>query len=242
MIHYHGSPITPQTAAIRAYRGRHAFVSFWSPQQIALAAQECQSFAVDNGAFAAWKAGKAVECWKAYYVWVAKWRRHPGFDFAVIPDVIDGTEEENDQLASLWPFEKHIGCVVWHTNESIARLKRLCENYPRVSMGSSGEYDVKTPSKFLERMYEVLPHIIDHDGYPKAKLHGLRMLNPKIFSKLPLSSADSTNAAQNIGIDDNWTGTYQPASKETRAQVIVERIESTNGACRLEIPRMEFDL
>ncbi|ELY3796825.1 hypothetical protein SMX68_004106 [Cronobacter sakazakii] len=55
------------------------------------------------------------------------------------------------------------------------------------------------------------------------------MLNPLIFTKLPLASADSTNVARNIGIDKAWSGAYAPASKETRAAVLVERIESFNS-------------
>lgn len=62
------------------------------------------------------------------------------------------------------------------------------------------------------------------------------MLNPKIFAELPLSSADSTNVARNIGIDKAWKGTYVPKSKELRAEIMVERIESLNGACRIEMP------
>lgn len=54
MIHYHGLPITPETAAAAAIGGGHAFVSFSDPRQLALAAQVCQSFAIDNGAFSAW--------------------------------------------------------------------------------------------------------------------------------------------------------------------------------------------
>jgi len=37
----------------------------------------------------------------------------------------------------------------------------------------------------------------DADGMPKTKLHGLRMLDPVIFSHMPLSSADSCNVARN---------------------------------------------
>ena len=33
--------------------------------------------------------------WDSYYRWIEAWRNHPGFDFAIIPDVIDGSEEEN---------------------------------------------------------------------------------------------------------------------------------------------------
>lgn len=235
MIHYHGGPITPDPAALRAWKARHAFISFAHKGQLGLAASECQSFALDNGAFSFWKAKKAVD-WAAYYEFVRDWRRHPGFDFAVVPDVIDGTEAENDQLAEAWPFARHEGAVVWHINESIDRLVRLAAEWPTVCIGSSGDFDVSSPARFLPRAREAIAAICDTDGYPKCKLHGLRMLNPKVFSQLPLSSADSTNVARNIGIDKAWRGTYQPSNKATRAQVLVERIEATNGACRLTIP------
>lgn len=46
--------------------------------------------------------------------------------------------------------------------------------------------------------------------------------------------ADSTNVARNIGIDKAWQkSAYAPASKETRAAVLVERIESMNSASAL---------
>ena len=72
----------------------------------------------------------------------------------------------------------------------------------------------------------------DENGIPRAKLHVLRMLDPTIFSQLPLSSADSTNVARNIGIDQRWTGPYVPQSKETRALVLIDRIEHHASAKR----------
>ena len=59
-----------------------------------------------------------------------------------------------------------------------------------------------------------------------VKLHGLRMLNPVVFGAVPLASADSTNVARNIKFDSAWKGTYTPATKEGRVDVLVERIES----------------
>jgi hypothetical protein len=238
VIHYHGGPITPATAAIKLWTARHAFVSFAHPQQMELAAEVTQSFALDNGAFSFWKVSKKTD-WDAYYDWVNQWRRHPGFDFAVIPDVIEGTEDENDLLAEKWPFPKHQGAVVWHTNESLDRLMRLARSWPLVAIGSSGEHDVSSPNKFLAHAKNAISMICDPGGYPICKLHGLRMLNHKIFSQLPLSSADSTNVAINIGRDKNWRGTYVPKGKELRASILAERIESYNGASRLE---MEDDL
>ena len=233
MIHYHGGPITPDTCALKVWTARHAFVSFAATQQMSLAASITQSFALDNGAFTFWKRGVETR-WADYYGWVNTWRNHPGFDWAVIPDVIEGTEAENDALAARWPFPKHQGAVVWHVNESIDRLRRLAAEWPRVCIGSSGEWDVTTPRRFLGRAVQAIGAICDGDNRPICKLHGLRMLNPAIFSKLPLSSADSTNVARNIGIDSAWRGTYQPRSKETRAHIMVERIEAFNSTGSLE--------
>lgn len=223
MIHYHGGPITPETCALRAWRGRHAFVSWAAPGQIELAASICQSFALDNGAFSLWKAGKPVD-WAAYYEWAGEWLQHPACDWAVIPDVIGGTEQENDDLLRAWPYG-HQGVPVWHLNESIDRLVRLAAAWPRVALGSAEDYDVSTPWKCLGRLAEALPAISNDDGVPLVKLHGLRMLNPKIVTNVPLASADSTNVARNIGIDQAWRGSYAPATKETRVDVLVERIE-----------------
>lgn len=228
MIHYHGGPITPETCAVKAWSSRHAFISFAHPYQIEVAALCSQSFALDNGAFSLWKAGKEVN-WLEYYKWVGEWHRHPGFDFAVIPDVIEGTEAENDALLREWPLRRHQGAAVWHTNESIDRLIRLAHEWPLVALGSSGEYDAANVAKLNGRLADVLPHICDDDGRPICKLHGLRMLNPKIFSQWPFSSADSTNVARNIGIEKKWKGTYLPATKEARTQVLVERVEMTNS-------------
>lgn len=233
VMHYHGGPITPTTCALKVWTGRHAFISFARPDQMTLAASVAQSFALDNGAFTFWKAQRPTD-WPGYYAWVAQWRTHPGFDFAVVPDVIEGTEEENDALAAEWPFPRHEAAVVWHVNESIARFRRLAEEWPRVCIGSSGEWDVSTPKRFLLRAKTALGAICGPDRRPICKVHGLRMLNPTIFTELPLASADSTNVARNVNLDDNWTGTYQPKKKETRAHILVERIEAQNGACALE--------
>lgn len=224
MIHYHGGPITPETCAYKAWQGRHAFVSWAHSYQIPLAAGICQSFALDNGAFSMWKVGKAVD-WNAYYDWTDHWLRHPACDWAVIPDVIGGTEAENDALIEEWPHGIR-GVPVWHLNESIDRLARIAaQGWPRIALGSAAEYDVRTPSKCVARLADALPAISDDEGRPLVKLHGLRMLSPYIIKRVPLASGDSTNVAQNIGIDKRWNGGYAPATKELRAEILAQRIE-----------------
>lgn len=84
--------------------------------------------------------------------------------------------------------------------------------------------------------------VCDRDGLPICKLHGLRMLNPEVFSRLPLASADSTNIAQNIGIDSAWRGTYAPQSKAMRARVIRERTEVNQGLIFWERQAVQAEL
>lgn len=232
MIHYHGGPITPDTCAIKAWKGRHAFISYANAGQLALASEITQSFALDNGAFTFWKTGRPID-WAGYYEFVEKWRHHPRFDFAIIPDVIDGGEKGNDELLDAWPHGVVVGVPVWHMNESDERFIRLCRNYPRVAIGSCGEYDIKYPRKCVQRLKDVIRHVVNEDGYPITKIHMLRGLNQAVFKYLPFASADSTNVARNIGLDSAWKGTYQPQSKETRASILVERIESVNSASKL---------
>lgn len=226
MIHYHGGPITPEPLARRAWQRGHAFVSFRHPRQIEVAATFAQSFALDNGAFSIWRATGAVpDSWDDYYWWAGEWLAHPACDWAVIPDVIDGTEAENDELVDAWPHG-HRGVPVWHLNESIDRLARLAaDGWPRIALGSTQQYDVSSPAKCLPRLAEAVGAISTADGMPLVKLHGLRMLNPAITERVPLSSADSTNLAMNTKHDQAWRGSYSPASKETRIDVLRERIE-----------------
>lgn len=238
MIPYHGGPITPDPCAIETWRGGHAFVSYAAPQQIGLAAEISQSFGIDNGAFTFWKTGKKVD-WAKFYEWLLPWAWHPRLDFFCIPDVIGGTERENDALIAACPFDKSRAAPVWHTNESTARLIYLAKNFPRVCIGSSGEYDVQRVAAYLVRMKKVLRAIVNEDGQPRCKIHLLRGLNPAIFTQLPASSADATTVGRNIGLDDRWKGTYQPMSKPTRAIILRERIEWYNSACRLS---PEYDL
>lgn len=240
MIHYHGGPITPETCAHRAWRGRHAFVSWWEPHQIELAAGICQSFALDNGAFAAWRKGEPIEDWRPYYEWAARWLKHPACDWAVIPDVIGGTEAENNALIDEWPHGTR-GVPVWHTNEPIDRLVMLAADFPRVALGSCAEWDVKHVRRALGRITVALTAISDN-GTPRVKVHGLRMLNPALTTVLPLSSADSTNVAFNIGHDVNWKGPYEPATKETKVDVLIERIESHPTPASLQAIPIQDDL
>lgn len=226
MIRYHGTPITPSAACQRALTGRHGLVSFRSPQQIKLVAEVCDSFMLDNGAFSAWTAGEPVTDWRSYYDWCETWLRHPGCDFAVIPDVIEGNEADNDQLLDEWPFGTTSGLPVWHLHESFVRLESLMLAYPRVALGSSGDYATPGTAAWWGRIEDAMGVFCDADGVTRVKVHGLRMMRHELVDRIPFSSVDSSSIGRNIGLDVKWKGTWIPASPETRASILAERADA----------------
>lgn len=231
MIHYHGTPIGGRNIDSSNFlMGRHALVSFYHPDDISAVLDCCQSFVLDNGAFSHWRAGKGDINFHAYIDWVEEYYRHPSFDWCLIPDKIDGNEDQNKELAIKWgETTKAKGVPVWHLHESLEYLEWLANNFEWVAFGSSGKWSVPNTEKWWKRMAEAMRVVCDDLGRPKCKLHGLRMLNPDVFTRLPLSSADSTNAAVNSGSLARF-GSYKPPTAAQRAEVIAERIEAQNSA------------
>ena len=74
-------------------------------------------------------------------------------------------------------------------------------------------------------MAETMRTVCDVHGQPIVRLHGLRMLDPKVFTEFPFASADSTNAARNVGYDVRWSGPYEPIGKAAKGIVIAGNIE-----------------
>lgn len=231
MIHYHGLPMTPAIDMVKAMRSRHAMVSFEDYRQIEDAAEVCQSVVLDNGAFSAWRAGKRYD-FSGYRIWAAHWLKHPAVEWAIIPDVIDGDHEQNAELVRQWDLNPAMSVPVYHLHEPLSYLQWLMAEFPRIALGSSGQYADPGARAWWDRMAEIMGVVCDEEGHPKVKLHGLRMLDPVLFSHLPLTSADSCNVARNIGIDGAWKGTYTPRSKWVRALVMMDRIEHHASARR----------
>lgn len=228
MIPYHGTPVGgTKVGAINFLAGRHALVPYPRKDDLYVVSEMCQSFVFDNGAFTVWKQGGKLDI-PGYMKWCEEWNKHPGFDWALIPDVIEGTEEDNDALLRDW--DKSIrGVPVYHLHESIDRLHRLACDWPTVALGSSGEWSHPGSRAWWTRMSFVMDQLCDDKGRPPCRLHGLRMLNPAVFSKLPLTSADSTNAGMNCGAKERF-GMYCPPTSGQRAAVIAARIEAINSS------------
>lgn len=191
MIHYHGTPITPQevlfTLACKAFCVSHA-----RPDNVEICHKIGQSVMLDNGAFSAWKRGHEPN-WATYYEWCDRWLDYPT-SWAVIPDVIDGGSQFQDALLKEWPHGDR-GAPVWHMDEPIDRLVRLTSEWPRVCIGSTAEYAVVMSEAWVVRMTECWNLIANHHTRT-PNVHMLRGMQCSggIF---PFSSVDSTDVAQN---------------------------------------------
>lgn len=225
VITYHGLPITPQHIAMSVLTARHALCSFAHPAQIDIAAAVTASFALDNGAFSAWRAGSPVTDWTPYYSWCGRWLAHPSCDWAIIPDVIDGDETANRALIDEWPHGDK-GVPVWHLSESLGQLVWMAERFPRVAFGSSAEYDVqRSPDRCANRLNEAFHALGFVDGRGPVKVHGLRFAGQR-WRRYPFASVDSTTVARNHGLDAVWKGSWlEHATRETRAKAIAESME-----------------
>ena len=98
----------------------------------------------------------------------------------------------------------------------------MVEGYGRLALGSSGVWSEVGTEGWWDRMGEVMDVVCDDDGRPRVKLHGMRMLNWRVFSRLPLSSADSTNSQRNslLLTKRSANQNYLPPSRGQRASVI----------------------
>jgi hypothetical protein len=235
MIHYHGSPIGGQKHnAAKFWQGRHGLVSYEYKDDLPVMMDVCKTVVFDNGAFTAWKKGRKCD-FSGYIEWCETWHRHPAWAWGLIPDVIDGSDADNDALVDEWP--KHLrGVPVYHLHEKISRLTRLAERFDMVALGSSGVWSNPGDPGWWSRMAHILDAICDEQGRPMVRLHGLRMLDNKITSRVPLASADSTNAVRN-NIRVSRFGMYVPPDDYQRAIVIADRIESHETAHIWERPK-----
>jgi hypothetical protein len=227
MIHYHGGPLGKAAQSHEFFAGRHSLISFAHRSELETMAEVSHSFVLDNGAFSVWKSGKSLDV-QGYTDWVDDWRRHPGFDWALIPDVINGSEDQNDGLIEDWPYTRD-GVPVWHLNESLDRLDRLSLRWDRVAFGSTEGMEPGS-KQFWTRIAQAMDVLCDDLGRPRCKLHGLRMLDPRIFQTIPLASADSASAATRSFMPEQRFGIYLPRKESQRANIIADRVEAYNSA------------
>lgn len=229
MIHYHGGPC-PGTRDdnVKFFKGRDCLLSYAykdaGDEQLLF--EVCRTFILDNGAFTVWRNGGKLDI-DGFYSWVDGYRKHPRFEWFLIPDVIGGTESENDRLVASCKTSfdlKHQCCPVFHLGERLERFNFFHElGYRRVALGSANGIDLKSTA-FWNEMRKIF-HYLDKELDMPFKVHGLRMLDPEIVSSFPFSSGDSSTASRNAIADINWKHRYSPISKASRAALVAEYLE-----------------
>lgn len=191
MIHYHGTPITPISELMKL-AGRNFCVSYAARSDVWRCHKIGQSVMLDNGAFSAWKSGKPTN-WKKYYLWCDEWLDYPT-TWAVIPDIIVGDSKQQDKLIEQWPHGEK-GAPVWHMHEPIKRMLRLCDEWPKVCVGSSEKYSTVMSESWIFRIDTVWNSIATRH----QRLPWVHMLRGMRLSGLhwPFASVDSTDIARN---------------------------------------------
>jgi hypothetical protein len=144
-----------------------------------------------------------------------RWLNRPT-NWAIIPDVIDAGSQEQDALIREWPFGQR-GSPVWHMDEPLDRLLRLCDEWPRVCIGSTGEYwKINSPS-WERRMGKAWNTLAPRHRFT-PNIHMLRGMALSL-ERWPFASVDSTDVAQNHnrpqntakGMVDRWDAAQCPA-------------------------------
>ena len=223
-IHYHGLPLTPEVMLLDL-AGRHVCVSYATrrPAQVEIALRLMQSIMFDNGAFTIHQQGGELDT-AAFYAWLEPILGHP--HWGVVPDVIDGTVEQQRALAKTWPFPRELGAPVWHLGLPIDYLLELTDAWPRVCLGSSGAYwEIGSPA-WKRRMDEAAEAVFKRRRHAPW-LHGLRMM-AQADKRWPLASVDSVNIARNY------------KTRECMPSQMANRLDSMNG-CTLSNLTTDID-
>lgn len=202
----YGLPITP-ASRLEELAGASFCLSFATtrPSQEEAAIRlvgDDQILMLDNGAFSHWRStGETFtdELVDRFEAWALSILERCPQAIAVIPDVIQGSVEANEELrlTSQLPLERSM--PVWHLDEPIERLLHLCEDYEWIAFGST--IDKPGSPAWHARIKEAFAAIdaweLESDGACiRPRIH---MMRAQAFAHLyPFDSSDSTNLAVNF--------------------------------------------
>ncbi len=223
----HGTPITP-AALLEQLAGESFCVSHADPRQLerCIELQDPDGMLLlDNGAFSHWRAGKGQIDRVKFFDWANDAQRACPVAVAVIPDVIEGSEEQNWMEAAiavrdLSEFPERL-MFCWHMNESLDQLKRAALLFNFVAIGSCAEYDVQKNRKaYLARLREVSA-VLDYVEFfcgRRPWVHLMRGL-AVLPQAIRFDSADSTNIARNHCRTKGQPGHVAAMAKKIKATV-----------------------
>ena len=217
MIQYHGTPITPK-AELYSMKGRHFCVSFANPGDADDVLAIGQSVMWDNGAFS-FHTNERPTDWPGFYRWLEPRLGHP--HWAVVPDVINGSVEQQRDLRAQWPFPRDRSSAVWHVDKPFSYLCELVDaGYAKLSFGSAGEFWQVGSEAWRRRVSEAFDCLaLTFGQIPWVHmLRGLKMRG----QEFPFASADSCN----VGV--NYKRNYAPNPRGC-AEVMAREIDSTQA-------------
>ncbi len=190
-VHFHGTPLTPRSE-LQKLAGKNFCVPFSDPRDGDWCLANAQSIIWDNGGFNAFTQGKVVNRDKLY-AWLEPRLGHP--HFAVIPDVIDGSVEQQKALVAEWPFDAWLGAPVWHTALPLDYLIELADEWPRICFGSSGRYWQVGSDDWCRRTDEAFNALAKRGPLPWVHMLRGMALAGDVW---PFASVDSVNVARNF--------------------------------------------
>lgn len=199
MICFHGTPFSGTAYDILPFfKDRNFLISMQYPSYGHILKREASRIILDNGAYTIWKKGRGSIDLSKYVSFVQEYDTLDNYNWCFIPDTIEGTTYQNDSQVEQWLnlYGKYKSVPVWHYHEPLERLLQLSQEFPVVGLGSSAEYAKIGNSRWMSRTEEIFNYA--SENFPKCRLHGLRMLNRRIFTLFPYYSGDSTNVGRNI--------------------------------------------
>lgn len=201
----HGTPITPKRL-LEQLKGENFCVSYAYPEQlhdVGPMTTETGILLLDNGAFTTWKQGRDFDE-QGFWDWANAAQDLYPQAVAVIPDKITGNEEDNWMMAArairggLAKYPERT-MFIWHTNDSIAQLKKACLLFNFIGIGSCEGTDIILEwAAFEKRIQEANMTIeaVDIICGRRPWVHIMRGLG-KYHKFRRFDSADSSNIARN---------------------------------------------
>jgi hypothetical protein len=191
-LHYHGTPLSPTTELMKL-AGKCFCVPFSDARDADRCLQIGQSVMFDNGAFSAHTRDKPLDV-PGYVKFLEPRLSQP--HWAIPPDVIDGTIEQQREALLAWPFPPELSAPVWHMGLSIDYLLELADEWPRICFGSTRQYWQVGSDSWCRRADEAFNALsAAHKHLPW--IHMLRGMNLS-GDRWPFASVDSVNVARNF--------------------------------------------
>ncbi len=187
-----GTPITPRAELLKL-PGRSFCVSYAEPRDLLTCLEIGASVMGDSGAYPIFLRGGVLDI-PGYYRWLRPWLRPP--HWAVVPDRIGGSVDEQRAMVATWPFARSVGAPVWHLRLPIDYLLELADTWPRICFGSSAEYWNPRSKAWRDRVCEAWGALARTGRLPWV--HMLRAMAQASRGTWPFASADSVNLARNF--------------------------------------------